>query len=142
MPCQLPWVMVSAATKLATAEGMKTIIVVESVATAFPEPPPDTLTWLTCGELALEATFTFTVIAGKLAPAFRASLRVQLLAVQVQPVPAMDTSVSPAGGASVTVTAPLVGNAFAAFETVTEYAALFCPCVKFPVCVFVTLSNA
>jgi hypothetical protein len=37
---------------------------------------PDTLTEFACGELALDATFTVTVIAGQLAPAFNTSLRV------------------------------------------------------------------
>jgi hypothetical protein len=39
-------------------------IVVESVAFALPDPPPDTLTAFTCGEVALVATFTVTVIGG------------------------------------------------------------------------------
>ena len=37
----------------------------------------------------------------------------------------METSVKPEGMVSVTVTVPLVGSAFALFETVTEYVA-FC----------------
>jgi hypothetical protein len=41
-----------------------TRIVVESVADALAEPPPDTLTEFTCGELALAPTFTVTVMAG------------------------------------------------------------------------------
>ena len=41
-----------------------TIIVVESVALAVADPPPDTLTWFTWGEVALAATFTVTVMAG------------------------------------------------------------------------------
>jgi hypothetical protein len=40
------------------------VIVVESVPEAVAEPPPETLTWFTCGELALDATFTVTVITG------------------------------------------------------------------------------
>jgi hypothetical protein len=36
--------------------------VVLSVALAAPDPPPDTLTAFTCGEAALAATFTVTVI--------------------------------------------------------------------------------
>jgi hypothetical protein len=104
---------------------MTTAIIVESVATAFPEPPPDTLTWLICGELALEATFTVTVIGGKLAPPFKTSLREQRLAEHVHPAPAIETNVKLEGTVSVTVTVPLVGAAFAAFETVTEYVA-FC----------------
>jgi hypothetical protein len=54
-----------------------TIIVVESVALAFPEPPPDTLTWFCCGELALATTFTVTVIGGKLALGLKTSPREQ-----------------------------------------------------------------
>jgi hypothetical protein len=38
--------------------------VVESVAVALPDPPPDTLTELICGDAAFTATFTVTVIAG------------------------------------------------------------------------------
>jgi hypothetical protein len=37
---------------------------VESVAFAVAEPPPETLTLFTCGEVALATTFTVTVIAG------------------------------------------------------------------------------
>jgi hypothetical protein len=62
---------------------------------------------------------------------------VQLLVTQVHPVPAMDTSVRPVGIVSVTVTVPFVGPALAPFDTVTVYVAPLCPCVKFPVCVFV-----
>jgi hypothetical protein len=65
------------ATKFATAGSITTVTVVGSTAFALAEPPPDTLTWLLCGELALEATFTVTVIAGKLAPALKTSLREQ-----------------------------------------------------------------
>jgi hypothetical protein len=39
-------------------------IVVESLALAGAEPPPATLTWFTCGELAFDVTFTVTVMAG------------------------------------------------------------------------------
>jgi hypothetical protein len=53
----------------------------------------------------------------------------------VHPVPAIDTSVRPAGTVSVTVTTPLVGPVPVAFDTVTLYVAPGCPCVKFPVCV-------
>ena len=45
-----------------TRNGYK--IVVESLALAVADPPPNTLTWFTCGKLALAATFTVTVIAG------------------------------------------------------------------------------
>ncbi len=40
------------------------LIVVESLAFADAEPPPETVTLLTCGELALFPTFTVTVMAG------------------------------------------------------------------------------
>ena len=40
------------------------MIVVESVVLAPAEPPPDTLTEFTSGDVALEATFTVTVIVG------------------------------------------------------------------------------
>jgi hypothetical protein len=39
-------------------------IVVESVAVAVADPPPDTLAAFTCGDVALLATFAVTVIAG------------------------------------------------------------------------------
>jgi hypothetical protein len=52
---------------------------------------------------------TFTVIAGYAEPPARVSDLVQTLAAfglpQVQPVPAIETSVRPIGGVSVTVTA-------------------------------------
>jgi len=66
---------------------------------------------------------------------------VQLFAEHVQPVPAIDTSVNPAGSVSVTVAVPLVGPAPAPFDTVTAYVAPCCPCVKLPVCVFVIPST-
>jgi hypothetical protein len=47
-----------------TAAAPKAWIMVLSVALAVAEPPPDTLTEFTCGELALAATFTVTAIAG------------------------------------------------------------------------------
>ena len=39
-------------------------ITVESVAFAVVEPPPDTATAFTCGELALAPTLTVAVMAG------------------------------------------------------------------------------
>jgi hypothetical protein len=54
----------------------------------------------------------------------------------VHPAPSIDTSVSPVGTVSVTVTVPLVGPAPAAFDTVTLYVAPFCPWVKFPAWLF------
>jgi hypothetical protein len=98
------------------------VITVESVIFAVADPPPDTLTLFARGEAAFAATFTVTVIAGKLAPAASVSLRVQLLTAvpgHVHPEPAIDTSVSPEGTVSVTVTTPLVGPAKFPFLTVT-----------------------
>jgi hypothetical protein len=43
------------------ARGM---ITVESLAFAVVEPPPDTLTLFTCGDVAPAFTFTVTAIAG------------------------------------------------------------------------------
>ena len=40
------------------------VIVVESLALAVADPPPDTLAWLTCGEEAYSATLTVTVMGG------------------------------------------------------------------------------
>jgi hypothetical protein len=57
----------------------------------------------------------------------------------VHPVPAIDTSVIPAGTVSVTVTVPLV-EPVPTFHTVTLYVAPFCPCVKFPVWLFPILN--
>jgi hypothetical protein len=69
-------------------------------------------------------------------------MRVQVFVTHVHPVPVIDTSVSPEGAVSVTVTVPFVGPAVAPFDTVTVYVAFCCPCVKFPVCVFVMLKTA
>jgi hypothetical protein len=44
---------------------------------------------------------------------------VHVIDAQAQPEPAIETSVSPDGIVSVTVTVPVVGPAFAAFDTVT-----------------------
>jgi hypothetical protein len=46
-------------------------------------------------------------------------LVVQVFVVHDHPVPAIDTSVSPDGNVSVTVTVPLVEPALAPFDTVT-----------------------
>ena len=59
----------------------------------------------------------------------------------VHPVPAIETSVKPAGTVSVTVTVPLVGAAATLLLTVTVYVAPFCPCVKFEAWVFVIPSD-
>jgi hypothetical protein len=52
----------------------------------------------------------------------------------------MDTSVSPDGTVSVTVTIALVAPADAPFLTVTVYVAFCCPWSKLPVCVLVMVS--
>ena len=67
----------------------------------------------------MAATFTVTVIGGKLLAGFKASLRVHVLPPHVHPVPIIETSVSPDGAVSVTVTVPLLGPALAPFDTVT-----------------------
>jgi hypothetical protein len=40
------------------------LIIVESVMLAVAEPPPETLTEFTCGDVAFPATLTVTAIAG------------------------------------------------------------------------------
>src|SRR5207249_413059 len=76
------------------------------------------------------------------APAPRASLRVHgpAGAVQDQPVPAIAVAVRPAGTVSVTVTAPLLAPS-PLLCTVILYVAPVCPCVKFPLCVFVIVKS-
>jgi hypothetical protein len=44
--------------------GEPPVMIVGSLAFAVVDPPPDTLTWFTSGEVALAATLTVTVIAG------------------------------------------------------------------------------
>src|SRR4029077_19704900 len=84
-------------------------MVVESLTLALGEPPPETLTWFTCGEVAAPPTLTVTVMTGYVPPLARASLRVQVGdTVQFQPVPAIETRLRPPGIVSVTVTAPPV----------------------------------
>src|SRR5436190_527972 len=99
----------------------KTVITVESTPVAAADPPPDTATSFTCGQLPCPTPFPYTALFRSLAPPAKASLRVQVVppAGHVHPVPAIDTSVSPVGAVSVTVTVPLVGPAPAAFDTVT-----------------------
>ena len=59
---------------------------------------------------AVLATFTLSVIGGKLAPGASTSVRVQVVLAQVQPGPLAEISVSPAGSGWVTVvTEPSVG---------------------------------
>src|SRR5438874_1952224 len=84
------------------------LITVESVVLALAEPPPETPTALTDGECALAASFTVTVMGGWLPPASTTRRSSDVLAAQDHPVPAIDTSVSPDGTVSVTVTVPEV----------------------------------
>src|SRR5579863_2186144 len=95
------------------------VMLVGSVAVAS-NTPVLASTWLVTGLGAFEATFTITVIGGKLELPASISLRVQepLLTVQVQPAPVMDASVRPAGRVSITATGSVVGK-FPPFETVT-----------------------
>src|SRR5262249_36050353 len=97
-----------------------------SVVLAPVEPPPDTDTEFTCGEAALPATLTVTVITAELEPLAKASARLQAVETHVQPVPDMDASVSPEGTVSVTVTVPLV-DAVPLLVTVPVKVAPFCP---------------
>jgi len=39
-------------------------MMVESLEVALGDPPPETVTWFTCGEVAFASTFTVTVMAG------------------------------------------------------------------------------
>ena len=47
-----------------TLHGAPATITVESVAVAVADPPPETITWFACGDVAPGATLTVTVIAG------------------------------------------------------------------------------
>jgi hypothetical protein len=90
------------------AGGVTVLIVVTSDAvTDEGAPPPDTVTPAVSGEPALDATFTVTVKV-QLAPGASASLRLQVVPEQLQPAPAIDTSVKPVGKVSAAVTMPLV----------------------------------
>jgi hypothetical protein len=60
---------------------------------------------------AADETLAVTVIGGYEAAPISASDRVQAVAEQVQPSPAIDTAVRAAGRISATVTVPLVGPA-------------------------------
>jgi len=126
-----------------TVVGRETTVAESVAGNASPNPPPDSSTRFRTGEAALVATFPVTVIAGKLAPAARTSLRVQVsvteLAIHVHPGPAIDTRLKPGCVVSVTSTVPLVGAPEAAFDTVTVNVAPVCPCVKFPTCVLLML---
>ena len=96
------------------------VMTVESVVLAEAEPPPETDTAFDKGVPALLATFTVTVIAGKLLPPLSTLLVVQVgNVVQFHPVPDIETKVMPAGTVSVMVTTPEVGPAPAVLLTVT-----------------------
>src|SRR4029077_18460240 len=85
-------------------------MVVESLTLAVGEPPPETLAWFTCGEVAVPSTLTVTVIGCgyAVAPA-SASLREQVLLTQDHgAAPVIETKERPDGSVSVTVTVPLV----------------------------------
>src|SRR5262245_14969788 len=112
------------------------MMVVESLAMAVGDPPPTVWTWFTCGEAASAATLTVRVMGVYDAPTGRTSFRLHWAGLQVHPVPAIDTTVSPAGGISITCTGPIVGCE-PTFDTVTVYLAFVCPWEKFPRCVFV-----
>jgi hypothetical protein len=58
-----PWVKLPVCVLVALSAGPP-MTTVESLALAGAEPPPDTLTWLTCGVVALPVTFTVTVMGG------------------------------------------------------------------------------
>ena len=75
---------------------------VTSEALAVAEPPPDTVARFVTTGGALAATLTVTVIGFVMLPEPMTSLRVQDGPAQVQPGPAMETSVRPAGRVSVT----------------------------------------
>ena len=64
-----------------------------------------------------------------------------LMTPQVHPAPVIEVRVNPTGSVSVTVTTPEVAPAPLWFDTVTVYVAPLCPCVKFPLCIDVTLRD-
>ena len=95
------------------------VTMVKSVArAAAAAPPPVTLARLVNWPGAAADTFTVTVIAEYEDPPIKASERVQAGAVHVQPLPAIDARVKPAGRTSVTVTVPAVVPAPAPLVTV------------------------
>src|SRR5262245_9533428 len=90
------------------------VIAVTSLAAllaALTSPPPETLAVFVTLAGAVAATWTVMGIGGKLAPAPRVSLRVQVRVPRehVQPVPAIAAPVILLGSVSATVTVPLVG---------------------------------
>src|SRR3954451_23680479 len=101
-------------------------ITVESVSLApVAAPPPETLAWLTSGDLASAAMLTVAVSGGKLAPGAKTSPRLQPAVGVVwhnQPVPEMEVTVIPTGGVSNTcTTAELRVGPAPVFLTVSEY---------------------
>ena len=100
-------------------EQMGGLTIVTSVALATGEPAAVAVTWLATCRGAFAATLTVTVMAGKLALVPSVSPRVQMLEVQFQAEPDMETSVRPEGMLSVTVIAPVVGAPL--LLTVTVY---------------------
>src|ERR1039457_6810892 len=103
-------------------------MVVESLAVAVADPPPDALTWLVTGDAALDATLTVTVMGGYVPPAARASERehVSVARVHPHPGPLIAVGVSPAGKVSVTETVPLVA-AVPVFWMDRLYTPMGCP---------------
>ena len=75
------------------------------------QPPPDTAAEFVTELAAVADTSTVTVIAGYDEPAARASERVHVnvLSVQLHPVPEIAVAVRPVGRASTTLTVPLDG---------------------------------
>ena len=73
--------------------------------------PPETVTVFVTLAGAVADTLTVSVMAGKLLPAARTSLRVavSVLRFTVQPVPLMAVAVNPAGKTSTRLTVPAVG---------------------------------
>ena len=120
-------------------------IVVGSLALLLPvliSPPPETFAMLVTVNGALLATLTVSTTGGQISPAARASLRLQVSvpSVHVHPVPLIAVAVRASGSASVTVTVPLVDNS-PMFFTAMVYDFPVSPCVKLPICVFVTVRS-
>ena len=68
-------------------------------------------------------------------------LHVNVASVQLQPDPLIAVAVSPVGSVSVTLTVPVVATP-PLLVTLMVYVAPVCPCVKFPMCVFVIVKSA
>lgn len=105
-------------------------------------PPPETTAMFVTSAGALEATLTVRVMAGKLAPAARTSVRVQVTVAsrQVHPVPAIAVGVSPVGTVSTILTCALTG-ALPTFDTTIVYCAPTWPWKKLPLCIFTTVKS-